>query len=93
MLIALGYSVDVCSSAEEALEVFDDQKFDLVLVDMMMPKMNCLELIDELKSASSTVRTVIITGNVTNIPSELKLSVLQKPFDIQMLEDKVRGVI
>ncbi|WP_244598531.1 adenylate/guanylate cyclase domain-containing protein [Rhizobium tubonense] len=45
-----GHAVVAASSGEEALRILDRQEFDLVLVDVLMPGMNGIELLGRLKS-------------------------------------------
>lgn len=52
MLRALGASVTVCSDGIEALERFDQSPFDLVIVDIEMPRMSGLDVIRAIRSRS-----------------------------------------
>jgi adenylate cyclase len=45
-----GHAVVAASSGEEALSILDRQEFDLVLADVLMPVMNGIELLGQLKS-------------------------------------------
>jgi DNA-binding NarL/FixJ family response regulator len=48
-------------SGAEALEQIELLRPDLVLVDLMMPEMNGLELTDQLKARSDSPRVIIVT--------------------------------
>ncbi|MBB6303687.1 class 3 adenylate cyclase [Rhizobium leucaenae] len=45
-----GHTVVAASSGDEALCIFDQQEFDLVLADVLMPDMNGIELLSQLKA-------------------------------------------
>ncbi|AJD44086.1 sensor histidine kinase/response regulator hybrid protein (plasmid) [Rhizobium gallicum bv. gallicum R602sp] len=45
-----GHTVVAASSGQEAIRIFDQQEFDLVLADILMPDMNGIELLGQLKS-------------------------------------------
>jgi two-component system, OmpR family, phosphate regulon response regulator PhoB len=49
MLEALGYNHVSFSSAKEALKAIPNQRFDLALLDIMMPEMNGYELLKEIR--------------------------------------------
>ncbi len=64
-----GYDVVTVASAEEALEMLQQRAFDLVLTDQMMPGMLGTELTKKIKSATSRMPVVIISG-VNEIPPD-----------------------
>ena len=47
-LLELGYEVKTASSGEQGIEVFDSFQPDLVLVDINMPGMSGIDLVDRL---------------------------------------------
>jgi len=65
MLETRGYRVIVCTTAEEALEVFRRGGIDLVLTDLMMPGMNGDELAKHVKQASPETPVILFSGKVT----------------------------
>ena len=44
LLSQVGYSVVPCTSGEEALEILNKERFDLVLLDINMPSLNGYEV-------------------------------------------------
>jgi CheY-like chemotaxis protein len=65
MLETRGYRVIVCTSGEEALEVFRSGGIDLVLTDLMMPGMNGDELAKHVKQVSPETPIILFSGKVT----------------------------
>ncbi|MGY5810843.1 adenylate/guanylate cyclase domain-containing protein [Rhizobium sp. LEGMi198b] len=59
-----GHSVVAASSGKEALHIFGQQEFDLVLADVLMPDMNGIELLGQLKSNRQfrDIPVVMISG-------------------------------
>ena len=55
------YSVTKCNSGTEALEILDDQKFDIVFLDENMPGLKGLETLNEIKEKQDTLPVVMIT--------------------------------
>ena len=60
-----GYRVAECGTAEQALECTDRQTFDVVILDMVMPGMSGLELLDKIKTRGSDSEVVMLTGEAT----------------------------
>ena len=44
-----GYSVDSCFNGQEALEFMECAKYDVMILDIMMPKLNGLDLVRRLR--------------------------------------------
>jgi len=60
-----GFRVELAGSGEEALRKIDKDQFDLILTDLAMPKMNGLQLIEEVAQSKPEVLTVLMTGHGT----------------------------
>lgn len=95
-----GYKVTVASSGEEGLELAAKQKFDLVLMDLQMPKMDGIETTTRLRDVSGYERTpmLALTANVGDEYRLLCLSqgmqgYLPKPVDSELLLRTVRQLL
>jgi CheY-like chemotaxis protein len=62
VLEELGYRIVTSMSGTDALEQFDCNKFDLVITDFKMPRMDGLELISRLRKHSPDLPIVLISG-------------------------------
>ncbi len=58
-----GYRVEMAKDGEEALQKIENSKFDLVLTDMRMPKMDGLQLVNELSKRRPEIATVVMSGH------------------------------
>lgn len=70
MLESLGYNVEIKSGGSSALEEFkkDPKKYDLLVTDQAMPRMQGTELIRKIKRLRSDIKTIIITGFEESVP-------------------------
>lgn len=80
-----GYSVEISSSGEEALKKFEEQKFDLILLDLLMPGINGLEALKQIKKIDPEAMVIIITAyaSVESALAAIKMGAydyIQKPF-------------
>lgn len=64
LLQELGYSIRTATSGEEALELFSRQKFDIVVTDFKMPRMNGIELIRRIRGSQADARIILLSGFV-----------------------------
>jgi CheY-like chemotaxis protein len=64
VLDELGHKTTTASSGSEALETFANHKFDLVVTDYKMPRMNGIELISQLREQSADLPIILISGFV-----------------------------
>jgi two-component system, OmpR family, response regulator CpxR len=65
LLQTRGYRVLTCSDPECAIEMIKAGGIDLVLTDLMMPKLNGARLIDQLKAISPETPALLFSGSVT----------------------------
>jgi CheY-like chemotaxis protein len=87
----LDYQPVACASAEEALEAFESQAFDLVISDVIMPGMTGPELVRNLKRRFPELGVLFVTGYVgEGEGDDLKgYELLRKPFTVNALAEAV----
>jgi CheY-like chemotaxis protein len=64
VLVEQGYSVTASNSPEEALELFTQSCFDMVITDYRMPRMNGLEVIERVREANAKIPVILVSGMV-----------------------------
>ena len=90
-----GYSVDSCYNGLEALEYLACADYDVIILDIMMPKMNGLEVVRRLRSEGNNTPVLFLTARdaVADRVEGLESGgdyYLTKPFDFQELMAVVR---
>ncbi|MGH9815143.1 MAG: response regulator [Candidatus Acidiferrales bacterium] len=65
LLAAAGYRAETASDGREALERLERESFDLLLLDVWMPRMNGLELLAELRNRWVLTKCIVMTGDST----------------------------
>ena len=95
-LEAAGYSVELATDGEECLRRAKELPPDLVVLDIMMPKMHGIEVLKSLRDEHRTVRTGVIVCTAKDFKTEhaeaARLGVfdfLTKPFEPEALVTKV----
>jgi CheY-like chemotaxis protein len=101
-LVLEGFEVDSASSAQEALELMQGRRFDLALVDLMMPGMHGLDFARRLKTMFPRVQ-VVLTSAYYLSQQQLRLAdcgavgFLPKPYGldrvVQCLRSKLEGTV
>lgn len=92
----LGHSTAVAEDGEKALEAIDENDFDLVLLDIMMPNLNGYDTLERIKSNPSTHHVpVIMISAVDDLESIVRCielgaeDYLFKPFNPVLLKARV----
>lgn len=91
----IGYDVEVASNGSEALEIYQTQDFDLVVLDMMMPGLSGDEVFFELRKLDSEAKVLLASGYASDQRTSAVLEAggkgfIQKPFDVEELAEKVK---
>ncbi len=60
-----GYDVETTENGIDALELLSKKRMEVVITDIMMPKMNGIELLEEIRKQYPMIQVIIITGYVT----------------------------
>jgi DNA-binding response OmpR family regulator len=92
-----GYRVVQARDGEEALRRFGDEDVDLVILDIMLPKIDGLEVCKRLR-ATSTVPIIMLTARDDELDKVLGLELgaddyITKPFLIREFRSRVRAVL
>lgn len=97
-LLSERYECSVAASAEEALRMLQNDRFTVIISDIMMPGMSGLEMIPHVNSISPETQVVMISG-VQTIESAIKalragaFDYIMKPFDLRQVEVVVKRAI
>ena len=85
-----GYGVLGALTSDEGLKLVILSRPDLVLLDIMLPGMNGIEVLKRIRSINPTIKVVMVTGNTDPVLAReaLQLGALayvDKPFDLAYL--------
>lgn len=88
-----GHTVASAANGSEALELCDRRSFDVAIVDMNMPGLTGLEVLERMKTAQIETEVIILTGQGTieSAVNAMKLGAcdyLTKPFPMDELEQR-----
>ena len=92
-----GYSSVYVNDGSKAVEAMRQGRFNLVLIDVMMPGMNGVETLREIKSIDPHVTALLMSGRTTfeGIVSEALWAgvdgMLYKPFDVDTIIEMIEG--
>lgn len=90
------FLVDTASSAADGLVLIKEKDYDVIITDLMMPKMDGLQFIDGIRQSNPNILIVMITGYAT-MQTALKalrkgaFDYIAKPFTIEELRNVVKG--
>jgi class 3 adenylate cyclase/CheY-like chemotaxis protein len=100
MLTPLGHTVDRAADGEEALQALADASYDLLLLDVMMPKLDGYEVLRRVKQAEATRHLpVLMITSLDDLSSAVRCigmgaaDYLTKPFEPVLLQARIRSCL
>jgi DNA-binding response OmpR family regulator len=92
-----GYDVVQATDGRQALDRFDEQAFDLVVLDLMLPKLDGLEVCRRLRSKSA-VPIIMLTAKSEEIDKVVGLELgaddyITKPFSMREFSSRVKAAL
>ena len=92
------YGVDSCFDGEEALDYIFSVEYDVILLDIMLPKLNGFEVIKELRNKGNHTSVLMLTARDSADDKVKGLDLgaddyLVKPFDFNELSARIRAVV
>lgn len=84
----MGVAADTAGDGIEAMNRLDRETYDLVVLDLSMPRMNGFDVIAELRSKYPRPAVIVLTAlprtHFTDIDPEVVHCVVRKPFDLEL---------
>jgi DNA-binding response OmpR family regulator len=94
------YHVDEAADGEEALQLFEQNEYDLLILDYMMPGYSGMEVIKKVRAGlvNSEVKILMLSAKSQKNEQEMILSVganefMPKPFSPLQLIEKVKAIL
>lgn len=96
-LVKSGFEVDIAKDGSEALNLFYKNNYDLIVLDLMIPKLNGEKVLEVIREDSNTP-VIIVTAKVSekDVISGLKSGAddyLKKPFSGNELVERVKAIL
>ena len=101
LLKSAGYEVRVATRGQEALEILERERFDLLILDVVMPKMTGFDVCCEVRKRDdtmSTVKIIMLTAKTDARSDEIREECgcdlyLTKPIDPDKLMELIRNTL
>ncbi len=95
-----GYKIETALNAKEAYGIIERNTPDLILLDLLMPKISGFDFLEEIRKNEKTQNTPVIVisaltdeENIEKIMNMGAIDFVKKPIDLQYLVDKVEAVL
>ena len=94
ILVRYVTSIDAASDGEDAIDKLEKNRYDLVILDLMLPKKNGLLVADAIDALSDKPRLIVLSGISRYLSDQLPAGtlVMQKPFEIDKLTEVVQRI-
>jgi len=100
LLTRSSYEPILASNGAEAVKVLAEQEIDILLTDLLMPRMNGFELISHVKKYHPNLPIIVMTGALVreidaNLTSRRMFPILRKPFEgkllLEIINEEIRA--
>ena len=96
-LTSESYIINTCFDGEDAINYFNREKYDLILLDLMIPKINGIDVLRKIRK-TSTVPIIIITAKDDDNDKAVGLGLgaddyITKPFSLVELSARIKANI
>jgi two-component system response regulator PilR (NtrC family) len=98
MLKREGYAVSCAEDGREAITLFEKNRFDVVLADIRMPRVNGFEVLNRIKELSPTTKVIMITAHASfesavESMKEGAYDYIAKPFNVDEVKRTVSNAL
>lgn len=94
-----GHVVSLARTGEEALDLLEDRRFDLVILDIMLPGINGFQVLERIRESQTIDVPVVVLSSLDDVESmsvSLRLGAedfLRKPFNGEILEARIQALL
>lgn len=97
-LVQQNYEVDLCSDGLEGFNMIKKNKYDLLIIDWMVPNLNGIEIIKKVREFDKKIRIILLTAKdgEMDIVQGLEAGAndyVTKPFSPRELTARIRGLL
>ena len=96
-LSEVGYNVDIAEDGQSGIDLFNKKKFDLVVLDIMLPKLNGFVVLNKIREISNVpvIMLTAMSDDYTQIMSfdEKADDYITKPFSIVILHRRIDALL
>ena len=97
----LEHKVDICKDPIESIEMVHRNNYDLLILDVIMPKVNGFKLLKSISAVSPDMHFVLMSANMVEddpmmvkyLDKNANVYPLKKPFDVNRLYSAVTSVL
>jgi CheY-like chemotaxis protein len=100
ILSGQGYAIETALSVKEALSIVKKETVDLILLDLLMPRVSGFDFLKEIKGNDSTKNIPVIVVSAVADPENRKKSIdmgaqdfINKPIDIQDFIERIEAIL
>ncbi len=97
-LTVYGYAVDKASDGEQAIDMAYIENYDIIILDINLPKKDGFEVLDEIRKFNQEVNIIMLTAR-SDIDDRVKgldfgaNDYMVKPFDLKELDARMRALL
>ncbi len=92
MLELQGYKVITAPNGQQALACMVAERIDLVITDLVMPQMNGIDFVHQLRTSQPDVPVIVVSGSTRNIMQRYGIDTIQVPGADASLPKPFKGV-
>ena len=98
MIFKPSYNVFMASGGQQALEIVHSTPIDVVTLDLRMPAMSGIEVMERIKQFDPDIEVIVVTG-YSSLDSAIRglrygvFDYISKPFDVPQISDLVRRAV
>jgi DNA-binding NtrC family response regulator len=90
-----GMEVNTTTSAADAIKLTEKQTFDAIILDLMMPEMDGIQVLKTLKAKHPELQVILLTGHgsIEKGVEAMRLGAMdfiEKPADLEVLTEKIK---
>ena len=93
-----GYEVTAATDGKKAIQLFEKGKFDLILLDIMMPEISGYDVCKKIRSKDEEIPIIMLTAKSEEIDKVVGLQLgaddyISKPFGVHELRARIQAVL